>query len=83
MKKDDTRNTLYPVYPSYPGYPMSPMMPPYQMPMVVGVTTSCSNSDLSNLKDEVDMLKKRVSYLENNLLSNNYSNYNSSNYQVM
>ena len=83
MKKDENRNSPYPIYPSYPGYPygpMSPMMPPYQMPITTG--SSCS-SDLSSLKDEVDMLKKRVSYLENNLLSNNYNNYNSSNYQVM
>lgn len=95
MKKEQTRNVPYPVYPTYPG--MNPMMMgpmPYGYPSMnpMGVSqmgmsgSSCSSNttgELSSLKEEVDNLKKRVSYLENNLLSNYNNNYNSSNYQVM
>jgi hypothetical protein len=94
MRKDQNRQAVpYPIYPPYQG--MSPMMSGVpMMPMAPGMmpysdmstASSCSsNTTDSSLKEEVENLKKRVSYLENNLLSNsNYaSNYNSSNYQVM
>lgn len=99
MKKDSLRNVPYPVYPPYQG--MGPMMPggmaggpggmmptmPYMSQGMSNQPGSCSanSNDVSSIKSEIENLKKRVSYLENNLLSNsNYSsNYNSSNYQVM
>jgi len=93
MKKDQTRNMGYPMYPTYPG--VNPMMPmPYGMPGVnmnqMGMTQGCAcsgnnnnSNDFSTLQNEIENLKKRVSYLENNLVSNYNNNYNSSNYQVM
>ena len=91
MKKEQTRNVPYPVYPTYPGMNQMMMGPmPYGYPNMnpMGISQmsgNCSSNttELSSLKEEVDNLKKRVSYLENNLLSNYNNNYNSSNYQVM
>lgn len=92
MKKEQTRNVPYPVYPTYPGMnqmmmgPMPygyPNMNPMGISQMSGNCSSNTTSELSSLKEEVDNLKKRVNYLENNLLSNYNNNYNSSNYQVM
>lgn len=78
MKKD-IRNVPYPIYPGYQYggmMPTMPITPPYMMNN--NSSNTCQN-DNKSLMDEIESLKRRVSYLENNLLNN----YNSSNYQVM
>jgi hypothetical protein len=81
MRKEE-RNVMYPIYPPY-GMNMG-MMPgmPFGYPGASVQTTCNGSSDVSGLKEEIENLKKRVNYLENNLMSN-YNGYNSSNYQVM
>lgn len=97
MKKSD-RNVPYPIYPPYQGMmPNQGMMMPNQgmMPYMPGVTPmmptmptstgGCSgNTDMSKIEEEIDSLKRRVSYLENALQANSVQNgYNTTNYQVM
>lgn len=101
MKKAENRNAVpYPIYPPYQG--ISPMMPnnpmmsgvpimgspmPYSMGSANTGSCSSNTTNTDSLKEDLESLNKRVSYLESVLLNNtnsNYStNYNSSNYQVM
>lgn len=98
MKKDrDCGGMGYPVYPGMvpnfggmvmPGQ-MIPM--PNNMNMGIGmsnvpltsVQSTINSSDLSSLSSQISNLEQRVTRLENTVNKANYSNYNTSNYQMM
>lgn len=73
--------------PMMPGVPMMGNPMPYSMGSTNTGSCSSNTTNTDSLKEDLESLNKRVSYLESVLLNNtnsNYStNYNSSNYQVM
>lgn len=99
MKKDRNCNcgSPYPVYPAYQGMPYMqnmPMMGPVPFGMNNNQTTNqmmnnsmmnFTDQSLNNIQEQINMLDKRVSNLENMLNTSNISNnqYSSSNYQMM
>ena len=85
MKKDRDCAMGYPVYPmpNFGGMMMPGQMVP--MPNNIPFTnqSTINSSDISALANQVSNLEQRVSRLESIVKNNNYSNYNSSNYQMM
>lgn len=92
MKKDRNCGMGYPVYPGMmPNYG-GMMMPGQVIPMpnsgmfsnvpLASVQSNINSNDLSELSNQVNNLESRVSRLEN-MVKNNYGNYNASNYQMM
>lgn len=73
MKKDRNCGVPYPIYPTYQSMPYMPNM----MPMQPNIAPYDSNY---NIQDQINMLDKRITKLENMINQNSYS---SSNYQMM
>lgn len=78
----------YPVYPqmmpNYGGMVMPGQMIPMPSNIPMGsVQSSYNSSDISNLSNQINNLEQRVSRLESMINKGSYSNYNSSNYQMM
>lgn len=90
MKKDRNCGVPYPVYPAYQGMPYMPNMPLPNMGMpAMNVpydtsTTSSNDQSIQNLREQISLLDKRVTNLENLFhTQNSTSQYSSSNYQMM
>ncbi len=80
MKKDRDCNMAYPVYPQMvPNYG-NVVMPGQIIPMP---GNNYMTNDLSSINNQINNLEQRITRLENIINKNNYSTYNSSNYQMM
>ncbi len=97
MKKDrDCGGMAYPVYPQMVPNFGGMVMPGQMIPVPGGnmnmgmsnvpltsVQSTINSNDLSALSNQVNNLEQRVTRLENTVNNSNYSNYNTSNYQMM
>ncbi len=80
MKKDRDCNMAYPIYPQMvPNYG-GVVMPGQMIPMP---GNNYMANDLSSINNQINNLEQRITRLENIINKNNYSTYNSSNYQMM
>ena len=83
--------SAYPVYPAYPNPGMNPGIPPMMpgqnigMPNNIEMPTVPNNNIIdNNLMDQINNLEKRVSRLEDLVISNNKTpKYNESNYYMV
>ena len=97
VKKDrDCGGMAYSVYPQMVPNFGGMVMPGQMIPMPGGnmnmgmsnvpltsVQSTINRNDLSALSNQVNNLEQRVTRLENTVNNSNYSNYNTSNYQMM
>ena len=97
VKKDrDCGGMAYPVYPQMVPNFGGMVMPGQMIPVPGGnmnmgmsnvpltsVQSTINSNDLSALSNQVNNLEQRVTRLENTVNNSNYSNYNTSNYQMM
>lgn len=80
MKKDRNCGN-FPVYPQMaPLYGVPYGMPSYGMPLMENNYISESQNSLTS---QINSLEKRITSLENAINKNIYSNYSTSNYQMM
>ena len=71
---------------SYPIYSQPMMVPPMGYPMPIQNGFNNIDQRLNNIEQQLNLLDQRVTRLENlgsNNKSNNYTNYNDSNYYMV